>query len=189
MAILRASGESSQIGDYARDRVSSSAGGTTSVHEPPASASAAPTRRRRMTTSFARPSPTRRASRCVPPEPGIIPRPTSGRPSCDVVGGDPKVARERELEPDAEAVAAMLRDHRLREALGGGDVEARAGTSVSGEAARNEATSPPAVNFPPAPVITTTRTASSPASSTKRSRELPPGRERHAVQLPGARRA
>ena len=35
----------------------------------------------------------------------------------EVVGGDPEVARERELEPDAEAVPVECRDHRLRAAL------------------------------------------------------------------------
>ena len=45
---------------------------------PIASASSAFTRRPRMTMSLARPSPTSRASRCVPPEPGIIPIVASG---------------------------------------------------------------------------------------------------------------
>src|SRR6185312_2981804 len=44
-----------------------------------------------------------------------------------VVGGDAEVAGERQLEPDAEAVALDARDHRLREPLGGGDVPGEPG--------------------------------------------------------------
>jgi hypothetical protein len=40
----------------------------------------------------------------------------------EVVGGEAKVAGERELEPNSEAVALERRDHRLGAALGGGDV-------------------------------------------------------------------
>ncbi len=40
----------------------------------------------------------------------------------EVVGGEPEVAGERELEPDAEAVAVKRRDHRLRAALRRRDV-------------------------------------------------------------------
>ena len=39
-----------------------------------------------------------------------------------VVRGDAEIAGERELEADAERVAAELRDHRLRAPLRGGDV-------------------------------------------------------------------
>src|SRR5207244_1728360 len=77
-----------RIGDRARSSATSlstvafsSAGATTSVRSPIASASAAPTRRPRMTRSFARPRPIIRASRCVPPLPGIIPIFTSGSAS------------------------------------------------------------------------------------------------------------
>ena len=45
-----------------------------------------------------------------------------GQRHLEVVGGDPEVARERELEPDAEHVALELRDHGLGAALGRGDV-------------------------------------------------------------------
>ena len=58
----------------------------------------------------------------MPPLPGIIPSFTSGSAELDVVGGDAEVARERELEPDAEGIAAQPRDHRLRAALRRGDV-------------------------------------------------------------------
>ena len=75
-----------------------------------------------MTMSFARPSPTSRASRCVPPEPGIIPIVASGSAICTSVGRDAEVARERELEPDPEDVALEPCDHRLRAALRRGDV-------------------------------------------------------------------
>ena len=45
-----------------------------------------------------------------------------GEAELDVVGGEPEVAGERELEPDAEDVPLEPRDHRLRAALGRGDV-------------------------------------------------------------------
>ena len=53
---------------------------------------------------------------------GDHPEPDLGEAELRVVGGDAEVAGERELEADAEAVAADARDHRLRETLGGGDV-------------------------------------------------------------------
>ena len=79
-----------------------------------------------MMASFARPSPISRASRCVPPLPGIIPSFDLGERELDVVGGEPEVARERELEADAEGVAAQLRDHGLGAALRSGDVPGEA---------------------------------------------------------------
>ena len=48
---------------------------------------------------------------------GDHPEPDLGEAELGVLGGDAEVAGERELEPDAEAVARMPRDHRLREAL------------------------------------------------------------------------
>ena len=82
---------------------SSSAGGTTSVTSPIASASSAPTRRRRMTMSFARPRPDEPREPLRAAAPGDHPEVELGQAELDVVGGDAEVARERELEPDAEA--------------------------------------------------------------------------------------
>ena len=75
-----------------------------------------------MTMSFARPSPTRRASRCVPPAARDHPDRHLREAELEVVGRDAKVAGERELEPDAEAVPVQRRDHRLRAALRRRDV-------------------------------------------------------------------
>ena len=69
-----------------------------------------------MISQAARPGPTSRGSRCVPPPPGSRPRRTSGKPT--TVGmGDPDVAGKRELEPAAEAVAVDRRDDRDRAGL------------------------------------------------------------------------
>ena len=59
--------------------------------------------------SFARPSPTSRASRL-------------GQPELNVLRGEAEVAGERELQADAEDVALQARDHGLRAALRRGDV-------------------------------------------------------------------
>ena len=56
--------------------------------------------------------PTRRASRCVPPKPGITPSLTSGWPNFGLVRGVDEVARERELAAAAEREAVDRRDHR-----------------------------------------------------------------------------
>jgi hypothetical protein len=72
--------------------------GTTRVTSPSASASSACIRRPRMTMSFARPRPTSRASRCVPPEPGSS-RSSPREAELDVVRGEAEVAGERELMP------------------------------------------------------------------------------------------
>lgn len=50
----------------------------------------------------------------------------------EVVGGDAEVACQRELEPDAERIAVQARDHRLRAALGRGDVPREARQVVRG---------------------------------------------------------
>ncbi len=56
----------------------------------------------------------RRGSRWVPPAPGSRPSLISGTPRRASVGGDPEIARERELEPAAERGAVDGGDRRLR---------------------------------------------------------------------------
>ena len=57
---------------------------------------------------------------------GDHPEPHLRERELDVVGGEPEVAGERQLEPDAEGVAAQLCDHGLGTALGRGDVPGEA---------------------------------------------------------------
>ena len=73
----------------------------------------------RIMSSAAR-TPISRGSRWHPPAPGMSPSCTSGRPSCGLgmIGGDPVVAGQRQLEPTAEAGAVDGGDDRL---LGGLD--------------------------------------------------------------------
>ncbi len=54
--------------------------------------------------------PTTRASRCVPPAPGMMPSRTSVQPDLGAVGGDAQVAGERQLQPAAERGAVDRRD-------------------------------------------------------------------------------
>src|SRR5581483_6580663 len=61
-----------------------------------------------------------------PARAGDHPEPDLRQPELGVVGGDAEVAGERELEPDAEAVAAQAGDDGLREALRRGDVPGEA---------------------------------------------------------------
>ena len=95
---------------------------TTSVTSPIASASSALTRRPRMMMSFARPSPTSRASRCVPPEPGIIPIVASGSAICMSSAAMRKSQASASSRPTPKTYPSQLRDHGLRAALGRGDV-------------------------------------------------------------------
>ena len=75
-----------------------------------------------MITSFARAEADQAREPLRAAGAGDHAEPDLGEAELRVVGGDPEVARERELEADAEAEAADLGDHRLRAALGGGDV-------------------------------------------------------------------
>ena len=72
--------------------------------------------------SFARPSPTSRASRWVPPLTGNHAEVELRQGKLGSFLGDPEIAGERELEADAECVAVQQRDHGLRAALGCRDV-------------------------------------------------------------------
>ena len=91
----------------------SSARGTTFSTSPHWYAVAASTKSPVRFSSSARPTPTIRGSRCVPPPPGMSPSLISGCPSCGVVGRDPDVAAHRQLEPAAEAEAVDRGDERL----------------------------------------------------------------------------
>ena len=68
-----------------------------------------------MISSVARPGPTRRVRRWVPPAPGSSPSRTSGSPSSGTFGAgeEAEVAGERKLEPAAERVAVDRGDGRL----------------------------------------------------------------------------
>ena len=98
----------------------------TSVTRPIASASWASIVRPVRTRSSARPVPTIRGSRCVPPSISGTPQRRSAQPKVAVVVGDAQVAPERELEAAGEAVAGDRGDRRLgrREA---GEAERAAG--------------------------------------------------------------
>ena len=61
--------------------------------------------------------PTRRASRCVPANPGMSPRLISGCPNRARVGGDAQRARHGELAATAEREAVDGGDDRLAELL------------------------------------------------------------------------
>ena len=100
---------------------SSSSAGTTSVTRPERERLRARDPPAAHDDSFARPSPTSRVSRCVPPVPGIIPSPTSGRPTSRPRrrSGSRRRARARGRRRGSSRGA---RDHRLRAALGGRDV-------------------------------------------------------------------
>ena len=65
----------------------------------------------------ARPLPTSRGRRCVPPPPGMSPSLTSGWPNFACVHRDPDGARHRRLAAAAERKAVDRRDHRLAEIL------------------------------------------------------------------------
>ena len=88
--------------------------GTTSVTRPIACASSASTIRPVRIRSSARPSPTMRGSRCVPPSISGTPQRRSGKPSVESSRGDPQVAPQRQLEPAGQAPAGDRGDRRLR---------------------------------------------------------------------------
>ena len=81
------------------------------------SASSASTSRPVRIRSFATPRPQTRASRCVPPQPGMIPRLISGWPSFALDERVAQVAGERELAAAAEREAVDRGDRRLRHRL------------------------------------------------------------------------
>ena len=88
-------------------------------------------RRRSRISSLARAAPIAFTSRMVPPELGRMPISTSGSPNVAARVGDPEVARQRQLEPAAQAPAADRRDRRLRQR--GDTVVDAAGVAVVGQ--------------------------------------------------------
>ena len=80
-----------------RAAASSSAAGTTSLTRPYRSAWAASQRAPVRIISFARPRPTTRGRRCVPPAPGMMPERRLGEAEDRVLGGDAEVAGEGQL--------------------------------------------------------------------------------------------
>ena len=81
------------------------------------------------------------ASRADPPEPGIMPSRISGKREFGARRRDAEIAGKRQLESDAEAIAADGGDHRLAAAFGCGDVvgEMREGFGLGLEEARDVA--------------------------------------------------
>ena len=80
--------------------------------------------------------PTRRGSRCVPPQPVTSPNPRARVPERRVVSGHAPVAGERQIQSAAQAEAANGRDHGQGKT---GDAAART-LPASGELARSEST-------------------------------------------------
>ena len=77
--------------------------------------------------SLVRVMPTIFCRRAEPPEPGIWPSFCSGSAYCAGLRDDAEVAGERDLEADAEAIAAVGGDHRLGAAGRRGDVPGELG--------------------------------------------------------------
>ena len=118
-----------------------------------------------MITSFARESPISRASRCVPPEPGIMPSPISGSPSCA------SSVQTRKSQASASSRPTPRQKPRIAHTTGFGQ---RSGAATfqcrrdrcSGCFSMKPGMSPPAVNaLSPAPVRTMTCTFVSAPSS------------------------
>ena len=95
--------------------------GSTASTRPMRSASCASMMRADSTSSAARPAPTSRGSRCVPPAPGMMPTATSGWPKCARSLATRKRAREGELAPAAPRLAVDGGDDRLRHRLEDGE--------------------------------------------------------------------
>ena len=91
------------------------------VHEPHACASSTARRRPVKISSFARATPHRRASSCVPPPPGTIPTVRLRQAEHGVVGRHDQVAGQRELEPAAQREAEHRRDGRRGRLADGGE--------------------------------------------------------------------
>ena len=89
-------------------------GSTTSLTRPIRCASSASTGRPVRISSSARPMPTTRGSRWVPPSISGTPQRRSKRPKVESRGGDPQVAPERQLDAAGEAPAVDRGDRRLR---------------------------------------------------------------------------
>ena len=119
-----------------------------------------------MMMSFARPRPTSRASRWVPPEPGIIPIVASGSAICTSSAAIRKSQASASSRPTPKTYPWRLAITGFEQRSGAATFFASCETT-QGERVRNPAMSPPAVNWPPAPVSTTKRTASSRSSSAK----------------------
>ena len=175
----------------ARRRPPASARGHDLGDEPQASASSAAIRRPRMTMSFARPRPTIRASRWRPARAGDHPE---RRPRAARAGRrrrDAEVAGERELEPDAEAVAESCGDHGLRSsARAPPTLTCELRERLSGALPGTPAMSPPAVNAAAGAgehddAHARRRAPSSPNSCAS----CAAGGHRHPVELARARRA
>ena len=81
--------------------------------EPERSASAASIIRPVKHISIALDFPTKRVSRCVPPNPGITPSLISGWPNFALSPANDEVAHHRKLAPAAERKSRNRRDHRL----------------------------------------------------------------------------
>ena len=126
--------------------------------------------------------PMSRMARWVPPLPGSCPaappetRTRTGR-------GHAEVARNGQLEAGPHRIPVDRGDHRFPASLGGrGRVAPQ--LEIGRGQVRNSETSPPALNaLPPAPRITTTRTAASASSAAKMRGELVPHGDRHRVHL------
>ena len=91
-------------------RSSTSSGATTSSTSPMARASSARTWRPVKIRSLARAGPTSRASRWVPPPPGMMPEQDLGLTEAGLLAGDAEVAGQGQLAAAAEGEAGDGRD-------------------------------------------------------------------------------
>ena len=151
--LLREGGE--PLGQLQRPLEVARRASTTSLTRPIRCASSASTGRPVRISSRARPRPTTRGSRWVPPSISGTPQRRSKQPKVEPGGGDPQVAPERQLEAAGDAPAVDRGDRRLRRGQPGEAHRARPGRR---RRARRDLRSKPAQKAsPPAPVRTSTR--------------------------------